>query len=85
MTTTMFTDLTPHQLEAGGLSAYVELEGKQGDRRVVLCRACGASSPPLAPEHDTAWFARHAAEAREEHRRARSQNARGLAALAGSR
>jgi hypothetical protein len=60
-------------LMVAGLSAYVEVQGKREQRRVVLCRACGNSSPPLAPDHETHWFSRHAAEDREEHRRARSK------------
>jgi hypothetical protein len=62
-------------LTVAGLSAYVESQG-QGNveqRRVVLCRACGHSSPPLSPDQETDWFNRHAAEDREEHRRARSK------------
>jgi hypothetical protein len=61
------------QLTVAGLSAYVEVYSKLEQRRVVLCRACGASSPPLAPDHETDWFERHAAENRAEHHRARSK------------
>ena len=82
---TMAADQKRHLLEAGGLSAYVEIEGRHGEHRVVLCRACGASSLTLAPEQETDWFRRHAADDREEHRRARPQNARARAVLAGSR
>jgi hypothetical protein len=84
-TTTIAPSPKRHLLEAGGLSAYVEIEGRQGEHRVVLCRACGASSLTLAPDQETEWFKRHAAEDREEHRRARPQEARARAALAGSR
>jgi hypothetical protein len=62
-------------LTVAGLSAYVESQG-QGNaeqRRVVLCRACGHSSPPLTRDQETDWFHRHAAEDREEHRRARAK------------
>ena len=58
-------------LAVDGLTAYVEPHGKQGDQRVVLCRACGTSSPPLDAGHEMDWFKRHAAKVSEEHRRAR--------------
>jgi hypothetical protein len=62
-------------LTVAGLSAYVESHGHGNaePRRVVLCRACGNSSPPLTPDQETDWFHRHAAEDREEHRRARAK------------
>lgn len=64
-------DQPRHALAVAGLRAYVEVRGKPGDSRVVLCRACGASSPLLAPGKEMEWFKRHAAEASEEHSRAR--------------
>lgn len=57
-----------HLVEAG-VSAYVRVLGKHGELRVVLCRACGASSVPLPAGDETGWFKRHVAEDREEHRR----------------
>jgi hypothetical protein len=64
-------------LTVAGLSAYVEPHGQAQDnaerRHVVLCRACGHSSPPLTSDQETDWFNRHAAEDREEHRRARAK------------
>jgi hypothetical protein len=65
-------DEKPSILAEAGVSAYVRVDGSQGELRVVLCRACGTSSPPLAAGHETDWFKRHAAEDREEHRRRRS-------------
>jgi hypothetical protein len=39
-------DLPKHTLAVAGLSAYVEVRGKKGEQRVVLCRACGALFHP---------------------------------------
>lgn len=58
-------------MAVGGITAYVEVYGKDGDQRVVLCRACGASSPPLDAGQEMDWFKRHAAKVSQEHRRAR--------------
>jgi hypothetical protein len=58
-------------LAVAGLHAYVEVQSQRSDQRVVLCRACGTSSPPLAPGNEVEWFKRHAAEVSEEHSRSR--------------
>jgi RNase P subunit RPR2 len=42
-------DLPKHTLAVAGLSAYVEVRGKKGEQRVVLCRACGARVRLPAP------------------------------------
>jgi hypothetical protein len=68
----MDDDDQPRQtLAVAGLRAYVAVHGKRGDQRVVLCRACGISSPPLAPGQEMDWFKEHAAEVSEDHRRAK--------------
>jgi hypothetical protein len=65
-------DLPRQTLAVAGLTAHVEVRGEKGEQRVVLCRACGASSPSLTAGREIDWFKRHAAEDREEHRRALS-------------
>jgi hypothetical protein len=60
-------------LSVGGITADVEVYGNDGDQRVVLCRACGISSPPLARSQAMDWFKQHAAKVSEEHRRARTR------------
>jgi hypothetical protein len=58
-------------LTEAGISAYVRRDGTDEELRVVLCRACGASSPALPAGHEADWFKRHVAEVREKHRRRR--------------
>ena len=64
----MAGDPCPHTLFEAGLSAYVRAETTDGELRVVVCRACGTASSPLAAEHEIDWFRQHVAEDFEEHR-----------------
>jgi hypothetical protein len=56
-------------LTEAGISAYVRRDGAEEVLRVVLCRACGASSAALPAGRETDWFKRHVAENPEKHRR----------------
>ena len=69
----MADDPKEYILTEAGLSAYVRIHGKQGELRVVLCRACVVSSPPLAAGHETDWVKQHAAKDCEERHRSRNK------------
>jgi len=69
----MADDPNDYILTEAGLSAYVRVQGKQGELRVVLCRACVVSAPPIPAGQETDWFKQHATEDCEEHRRWRSK------------
>jgi hypothetical protein len=63
----------PVEAVENGLSAYVDVHDHRSDLLVVLCRACGDRSPPLAYGEATDWFKGHAAKKTEEHRRWRAR------------
>jgi hypothetical protein len=58
-------------LTEAGIFAYVRRDGTDEELRVVLCRACGASSASLPAGHEADWFQRNVAVDREKHRRRR--------------